>query len=147
MCFLTPVYPCYDCFVVLARLWRAVPDRGPDPPALRLPHQFGRFPADTGPWQARWGWGSYALGGLTVMPINKRLIESKEARLVIYNHQSLLDFLMVAYLSPPMMVPIGKREIDKVPVIGAAWRAWSLGASGAGPYADTARALHHRDRN
>jgi len=27
--------------------------------------------------------------------------------------------------------------------IGAAWRAWSLGASGAGPYADTARALHH----
>ncbi len=52
-------------------------------------------------------------------------LEGRRARIVIFNHESVLDILWLAYILPPAATAIVKKEFKYVPVINLA--LWSAG--------------------
>jgi 1-acyl-sn-glycerol-3-phosphate acyltransferase len=71
-----------------------------------------------------WGYVSLRLLGIRLELLNPSTIATREARVVITNHQSALDLLWGAAVCPPAPLAIGKREVAYVPILNLVW--WAL---------------------
>jgi 1-acyl-sn-glycerol-3-phosphate acyltransferase len=66
-----------------------------------------------------------ALSGVRYVFENESTLETREGRVVVFNHQSALDMIFAAAIAPPGMLALGKAEIIFVPFVNLAW--WALG--------------------
>lgn len=72
----------------------------------------------------RWARGACRILGLRIELENASTLETEEPRVVIFNHQSALDMLWVAWTSPPGPLAMGKKELAWIPIVNLAW--WAL---------------------
>jgi 1-acyl-sn-glycerol-3-phosphate acyltransferase len=72
-------------------------------------------------------WGRAVLGlvGVRVVVEGGELLEGAASRVVVVNHQSSLDLLWGAVITPPRAIAIGKKELIYIPVVNALW--WIMG--------------------
>lgn len=52
-------------------------------------------------------------------------LETPAPRVIVFNHQSILDTMLAAAIAPPGVLAVGKKEILYVPFVNLAW--WALG--------------------
>ncbi len=71
-----------------------------------------------------WGRSSLSLLGIRLEILNSSTIEGRAARVIVCNHQSALDMLLLAAVCPPAPLAMGKKEIIWVPFVNLAW--WTL---------------------
>lgn len=58
--------------------------------------------------------------------MNQSTLADRRPRVIICNHQSALDILWGAFIAPPSLLVIGKREIAFVPVFNLVWWAFKF---------------------
>lgn len=78
-----------------------------------------------GPFGTLWAAPLLWVAGVKVHVDGAEVLERREARVLIFNHSSTLDTLLMAYLAGPGFVPVVKREFARTPLVGRAF--WALG--------------------
>jgi len=77
-------------------------------------------------WRLRlvraWGRGGLLLCGVRLEVHGLEHFEARGARIVLFNHQSLLDLFVLSACWPPRGVVIYKQEFHRVPIIGSLMR-------------------------
>lgn len=71
-----------------------------------------------------WGRGAARILGIEIVCENESTLEAPGPRVIVFNHQSALDMLWVAWTAPPAPLALGKKEISWVPFVNLAW--WML---------------------
>ena len=71
-----------------------------------------------------WARTVFAILGIRVEFLNENTMESQEARVLMFNHQSALDLVWLAVICPPGPLAIGKKEIFWVPFINLGF--WAM---------------------
>jgi 1-acyl-sn-glycerol-3-phosphate acyltransferase len=74
---------------------------------------------------ACWAIPALWVAGVRLRVRGREHLRGGGARIIVMNHQSLLDMLCLSALHPPGACPLGKSQFKWVPVIGLAW--WALG--------------------
>lgn len=108
------------CWVVTAFLWCSALFV-----ALFLPKQIVHYLL----WRTARLW-SYALLKILSIRINikgAKELKGEKGRVIIFNHQSTLDFLCMAAVVPKNFTIIGKKELRYIPVVNLFW--WLTGAT------------------
>lgn len=71
----------------------------------------------------RWGYAVMGLLGIR-LEIEGGGFDTREPRVIVFNHQSALDMLWSAAIAPPGMLALGKSQIVLVPFVNLGW--WAL---------------------
>ena len=69
-----------------------------------------------------WGWAVSILGFLPVRSRNRHIYRQDKAYIFVCNHNSYLDSVAVVTAVPHSFKPLGKIEMNKVPVFGMIYR-------------------------
>jgi 1-acyl-sn-glycerol-3-phosphate acyltransferase len=72
-----------------------------------------------------WGRVLLRIGGVRMRVVGRERLVTARSRILVMNHQSMLDMLAIAALNPPGLMALGKKEFVWMPFIGWAW--WALG--------------------
>jgi 1-acyl-sn-glycerol-3-phosphate acyltransferase len=73
-------------------------------------------------WVRAWGRVPLALSGATLEVHGREHLELPGAKLVLFNHVSLLDLFVCAALCPERVLVLYKKEFDRIPGLGHALR-------------------------
>ncbi|WP_417443501.1 lysophospholipid acyltransferase family protein [Joostella sp.] len=75
-------------------------------------------------WIARNIWANFVLYGMFLFPIIKReqKLEKGESYMLIGNHTSMMDIMMMLRVSKNPFVFVGKKELSKIPIFGFFYR-------------------------
>lgn len=74
---------------------------------------------------ASWSIPALWVAGVKLRVRGREHIVGRKPRILVFNHQSFLDMLIISAIHPPGACPLGKRMFVYVPVVGVAW--WALG--------------------
>ncbi|NEU10476.1 1-acyl-sn-glycerol-3-phosphate acyltransferase [Flavihumibacter sp. R14] len=69
-----------------------------------------------------WGWAVSLLGLLPVRSRNRNIYDKKKAYIFVSNHNSYLDSVAVVVSVPLPFKPLGKIEMNRVPIFGMIYR-------------------------
>ncbi len=71
-------------------------------------------------WVARNIWSNIILFGMGFWPVveNKKKLEKGKSYIVVANHKSMIDVMLMVYCCKHPIVFVGKKELDKIPVFG-----------------------------
>ncbi|MBN1335616.1 MAG: 1-acyl-sn-glycerol-3-phosphate acyltransferase [Deltaproteobacteria bacterium] len=72
-----------------------------------------------------WAWPVLWVAGIRMDLHGMEHLAGRQARLLVMNHQSIIEILAIAAMSVPGFSPLGKKQIKWVPAFGQAW--WALG--------------------
>ncbi len=72
-----------------------------------------------------WGRSCLWLMGVRLVEVNKPSFSGADPRIIMFNHQSILDILWFCSVSPPRFSAIAKKEFMYIPVINLAF--WASG--------------------
>lgn len=66
------------------------------------------------------GWSTFILYGMGFSPVIKREVEYKkgESYMFVANHTSMVDIMLMLYVSKNPFVFVGKKELGKIPLFG-----------------------------
>ncbi|WP_350293437.1 lysophospholipid acyltransferase family protein [uncultured Croceitalea sp.] len=99
-------------------------------------------------WLARNIWAKTILFGMFCLPRVKReqKFEKGESYMLIANHSSMLDIMLMLYLSKNPFVFVGKEELAKIPLFGFFYKRVCILVNRADPKSRTAvyRRVQHR---
>lgn len=71
----------------------------------------------------RWGYAVMRLLGIR-LEVEGPSFDTREPRVIVFNHQSALDMLWCAAMAPPAVLALGKSQIVYVPFVNMGW--WAL---------------------
>ncbi|MCV6630014.1 MAG: 1-acyl-sn-glycerol-3-phosphate acyltransferase [Flavobacteriaceae bacterium] len=71
-------------------------------------------------WFARHFWATPILYGMGCLPVvkNKQKLEKNQSYVLVANHGSMLDIMLMMYVSKRPFVFVGKKELVKTPIFG-----------------------------
>ena len=71
-------------------------------------------------WVARNIWSNIILFGMGFWPVveNKKKFEKGKSYMVVANHKSMIDIMLMVYCCKHPIVFVGKKELDKIPIFG-----------------------------
>lgn len=99
-------------------------------------------------WLARNIWAKTILFGMFCLPSVKReqKFEKGESYMLIANHSSMLDIMLMLYVSKNPFVFVGKEELAKIPLFGFFYKRVCILVNRADPRSRTAvyRRVQHR---
>ena len=72
-----------------------------------------------------WAWPVFWVAGVRMDLHGMEHLAGRKARLLVMNHQSIIEIAGIAALNVPGFSPLGKKQIKWVPAFGQAW--WALG--------------------
>ena len=66
------------------------------------------------------GWSAFILFGMGFSPVIKREVKYKKEQsyMFVANHTSMVDIMLMLYVSKNPFVFVGKKELDKIPLFG-----------------------------
>jgi 1-acyl-sn-glycerol-3-phosphate acyltransferase len=71
-----------------------------------------------------WGRTTFKILGVPIHIINESTLDTRQARVVVCNHQSALDLAWGGVICPPLPVTIGKKEVIWIPILNLLF--WAL---------------------
>lgn len=72
-----------------------------------------------------WGKGSLWIMGVRIVEDNDNTFQTKDARIIMFNHESVLDILWLCAISPPAFSTVTKNIFRYLPIINLAF--WASG--------------------
>ena len=71
-------------------------------------------------WVARNIWSNIILFGMGFWPVveNRKKLEKGKSYMVVSNHKSMIDIMLMVFCCKHPIVFVGKKELDKIPVFG-----------------------------
>lgn len=69
-----------------------------------------------------WGWMVSIFGLFPIRTVNRNIYDSNKAYIFVCNHNSYLDSVAVVVAVPQPFKPLGKVEMDRIPVFGMIYR-------------------------
>lgn len=72
-----------------------------------------------------WGRGAFAIFGITLDVENSAPLDERSPKILIFNHASTIDVLILAALFPQGGCAVGKKQILYIPFLNIAW--WGMG--------------------
>jgi putative phosphoserine phosphatase/1-acylglycerol-3-phosphate O-acyltransferase len=73
-----------------------------------------------------WGGGMKRLFGIRIEVMGREHLEAPGARLLFFNHQSILDLVLLTWLWPQDTVVLYKKEFHRIPFFGLAMKRMGL---------------------
>lgn len=73
-----------------------------------------------------WGQATLALLSVKLKLMNSSTLNDRRARVVVCNHQSSLDVMWMAAITPPAVVSIAKKEIIYIPIVNLVWSVFDF---------------------
>ncbi|MBU2995927.1 1-acyl-sn-glycerol-3-phosphate acyltransferase [Cellulophaga baltica] len=91
-------------------------------------------------WIARNIWANFIIYGMGCIPVVKReeRIKKGESYMLVANHTSMLDIMLMLKLSRNPFVFVGKKELSKIPVFGFFYKRVSILVDRSDPKSRTA---------